>query len=524
MAVSTNSERTPLLPRRNSNAPLSNSELLVALSFTWIGSFLGSLDSTLTTTVSATIASEFKSLTLISWLGSAYLIALAATQPLSGKLSDIFGRRSSLILCAFIFVLGSLTCGLATSEVTIIFGRVLSGIGGGGLNSVSTFTATDLIDQRRRGLWQGFGMIVYGAGLGLGGVVGGAMNDNWGWRSAFLLLSPLGLITACGIYVYVPGPKKQKAEETESTMTRIRRIDFLGASLLILALTLFLCALNLDDSDGGPSPYILQISLPVVGCLLVAFILVEMYVAKEPVIPLHLLGNRTVLAAALTSLFASMSLYTTMFYVPFYFQIRGNTPTQAGLLLVPESIGAALGSLTAGFIMRSTGYCGKVKIVMLAIFLCGPTGFALNRISTPIGFSELFLFFNGVGFGGMLTSVTICLISAIEHEFQAIATGLIYLFRSTGATVGVTLSGALFRKVLDSQTGVSDNELQDCIGTQSDCSDNLRDTYMAALAATFLLAAGYALCALISVSFAKSFKLSSAVPDQSQVERRDGEV
>lgn len=128
-------------------------------------------------------------------------------------------------------MLGSLTCGLATSEVTIIFGRVLSGIGGGGLNSVSTFTATDLIDQRRRGLWQGFGMIVYGAGLGLGGVVGGAMNDNWGWRSAFLLLSPLGLITACGIYVYVPGPKKQKAEETESTMTRIRRIDFLGASI-----------------------------------------------------------------------------------------------------------------------------------------------------------------------------------------------------------------------------------------------------------------------------------------------------
>lgn len=524
MVVVTGSERTPLLQRRNSIEPLSNSQLLVALSFTWVGSFLGSLDSTVTTTVSATIASEFESLTLISWLGSAYLIALAATQPLSGKLSDIFGRRSSLILCSVMFVLGSLTCGLATSEVTIIFGRVLSGIGGGGLNSVSTFTATDLIDQRRRGLWQGFGMIVYGAGLGLGGVVGGAMNDNWGWRSAFLLLSPLGLITACGIYFTVPGPKKQKTEEIESTTTRIWRIDFLGASLLISALALFLCALNFDDSNERSSTYVLQIALPVAGCLFVAFVLVEMYVAKEPVIPIHLLGNRTVLSAALTSLFASMSLYTTMFYVPLYFQIRGNTPTQAGLLLVPESIGAALGSLTAGYIMRSTGYCGKVKIIMLAIFLGGPAGFALNRIDTPIGFSELFLFLNGLGFGGMLTSVTICLISAIEHEFQAIATGLIYLFRSTGATVGVTLSGALFRKVLNSQAGVLDNKLEDCIGIQSNCTDKLQDTYLAALGATFLLAAGYALCGLISVSFARSFKLSSTIPSPAENEIRDGEA
>ena len=162
-------------------------QLLLVMSSIWFGCFLAALDSTIIATLSAPISASFHSLSLLSWLASAYFVANAALQPLSGRLTDILSRRTGLIFSNIFFAAGNLICGLATSEWAMIFGRVIAGMGGGGLTAISTFVGSDLVPLRRRGVWQGFGNICFGVGAGLGGVFGGWINDTWGWRKAFLI-------------------------------------------------------------------------------------------------------------------------------------------------------------------------------------------------------------------------------------------------------------------------------------------------------------------------------------------------
>lgn len=162
-------------------------KLLLVMSSIWFGTFLAALDSTIIATLSAPISASFNSLSLLSWLASAYFIANAALQPLSGRLTDILSRRTGLIFSNIFFAAGNLICGLATTEWVMIFGRIIAGMGGGGLTAISTFVGSDLVPLRRRGVWQGFGNICFGVGAGLGGVFGGWINDTWGWRKAFLI-------------------------------------------------------------------------------------------------------------------------------------------------------------------------------------------------------------------------------------------------------------------------------------------------------------------------------------------------
>ena len=140
----------------------STTRLVVILGSAYVGVFLGAVDASIIATLSGPISSEFKSLSLLSWLATAYLIANAACQPLSGRLTDIFGRGPGLLFSNIAFAAGNLICGVAQDEYTIIIGRVIAGIGGGGLMSISSFLASDLVPLRSRGVVQGLGNICYG--------------------------------------------------------------------------------------------------------------------------------------------------------------------------------------------------------------------------------------------------------------------------------------------------------------------------------------------------------------------------
>ena len=475
-------------------------------------------DSTITSTLSATIASEFRSLAVISWLGSTYLIALAVVQPLSGKLTDIFGRRAGLLFSCIFFAIGNAICGAARSKSVIILGRAAAGIGGGGLNAMSTYVGNDLIPLRSRGLVQGLGMVTYGAGIGLGGVVGGSINEMLGWRWAFLILVPLTVLTALGVWLFVPGPV---GLENDSALKRVRRIDFPGSILLSAALAMLLWSLNSEREGGSTSSRTIIISaLPTSAVFFGLFILVEARYAAEPVIPLFLLLNRTVAAAAFASWFESMALYALMFYIPLYLQAKAYSPKQVGIRLLPESLGTALGSLSSGFIMRTTGRYGILKICVLTIFLAGAAGFSTSDLDTPSWVPEVYLLFNGLGFGGTLTVLLLALLSAVERDMQAVATAVMYAFRAVGATLGVTIAGVLFRRILVTRvsnyppTSPSPGEVEELLRqcrlqkpAHEMCPGWLLQAYMEALHAVFLLALGFAIGGLICGMFTSNFKL-----------------
>ena len=476
---------------------------------------LNKQDSTITSTLSATIAAEFGSLAVISWLGSAYLIALAVVQPLSGKLTDIFGRRAGLLTCSLFFAIGNAICGLAQSKTVIIFGRVAAGMGGGGLNAISTFVGNDLISLRSRGMVQGFGNVVFGAALGLGGVLGGSINDVWGWRWAFLVLVPPSLLCAAGNAYFVPGPVKKS--KNSSLMTRLRRIDFAGSLALTMALALMLWSLNYEGDDGFPSQAVLAVGLPISGLLLIAFAMIEVGYAKEPIIPMPLLKVRNMSCASLANFFNSMTIYIMIFYIPIYWQARGFATSIVGIRMLPEPVGSALGSLGCGLIMRVTGKYGVLKVVILAILVAGCVGYLFCDLNTFDWLPELYLFMIGLGFVGSLTTMLLVTLSAIEQDVQAVATSVLYAGRAVGATIGVTASGVLFRRVLiwhmpwSSAQGSSGTcHLEG--GKATTCSMEQLDAYMHALRAVFILATGLAIAGSVCGIITQNFRLHQA-PD-----------
>ena len=364
-------------------------KLLIVLGSIWLGCFLAALDSTIIATLSAPISASFHSLSLLSWLASAYLIANAALQPLSGRLTDILGRRAGLIFSNVFFAVGNLICGLAQDEWTMILGRVVAGMGGGGLTAISTFVASDLIPLRKRGLWQGIGNVFYGMGAGLGGVFGGWINDLYGWRVAFWLQVPLTVVSAILVSLTVRIPVKKSEQSTW------KRIDFLGAVTLIATLVLLLLGIN---SGGNIVPWthpLVLVSLPLSALLLLFFIYTEACRASEPVVPVRLLLDRTVLAACLTNWFTSMCQFSILFYGPIYFQVKGLSTTAAGARLIPASVGTGLGSVGSGLIMRWTGRYYYLSICSQVIFLVSLAMYSAMDLDAPAWEAFIAFFLSG---------------------------------------------------------------------------------------------------------------------------------
>jgi MFS family permease len=328
----------------------------------------------------------------------------------------------------------------------MILGRVVAGMGGGGLMAISTFVGSDLVPLRKRGLVQGFGNVCYGLGAGIGGVYGGWINDVRGWRLAFLIQLPLIAVSGILVAATVKIPVKEKS------ISKIKRVDFLGATTLVLTLVLLLLGLN---SGGNIVPWthpLVLTTLPLSGVFLILFIYIEDKVAFEPIIPVRLLLHRTVACACLTNWFITMATFILLYYAPIYFQVLGYSATQAGARLIPVSIGASVGSLGVGFIMNVTGRYYILNIFIQALLLISAiliaTTFGRSLQTIP---PFIYFFMAGTGYGGMLTITLLALIAAVDHKYQAVITSASYAFRSTGSAIGITIASTVFQNVLKSE-------------------------------------------------------------------------
>ena len=426
------------------NPELSVGRLAVILGSTYLGIILAALDGTMVATLTASISATFNSPSLLAWVASSYYIANSILQPLAGKLTDIYGRRAGLVFCHILFCVGNLVCGLASSENIIILGRVIAGLGGGGLNAIPLFMANDLVPMRRRGVWQGFNNVCFGVGSGLGGVFGGVLNDKIGWRPAFIILVPLTITSCALVAVFAVTPTKNTEDEGD----KWKRIDFLGSLTLTTAILALLIGLN---SGGTVVPWhhpLIWVSLPLSLILLSLFAYIECNIALEPVIPVRLLLDRTVASACLTSWFFSMAQIALTFYAPIFFQIQGKSAKDAGLLLIPTSIGAMLGGITTGIIIRSSGTYYALNIVVQVLFLL-PLGLATRfNLATPVILPIIYFFCTGMAYAGKLTVTVTALIAAVPRPHQATITSASYAARGTGSAIGIAVCSLVFQNIL----------------------------------------------------------------------------
>ncbi|CAG8419970.1 unnamed protein product [Penicillium salamii] len=504
------SEQTPLLRAPDGDTPLpkevSTKELVWILGSIWLGVFLAALDTTIVATLSAPISSSFNSFSLLSWLATSYLISNAACQPLSGRLTDIYSRRWGLVFSNIFFAIGNLICGLARAQWVIILGRVVAGVGGGGLTAISTFVTSDLIPLRKRGIWQGIGNICFGAGMGLGGVFGGWINDTLGWRWAFLLQVPFLVVSCVLVAVKVDIPVK------DSDTVRIKRVDFLGAITLVLTLVTLLLGLNTGGNQVPWTHPLVLGSLAMSFVFLCVFIYVEARVASEPVIPVRLLLSRTVAAACLTNWFTTMAVFGLLFYLPVFFQVQGLSATAAGARLIPQAIGTSVGSLASGIIMRASGRYKLLNYVAMGLQVLSAGLICTLDLYTPVGLPFLYFFLGGASYGSMLTITLVALISAVDHQHHAVITSASYAFRSTGSTIGITIASAVFQNALKiglwgrfgerehakEMIGRLRDSLDEIWNVPADWTPGVLDAYMDSLRAVFLTLLGLAVLGSLS--------------------------
>ncbi|KAK5077983.1 hypothetical protein LTR64_003613 [Lithohypha guttulata] len=432
---------------------------ILIMSSLWVGVFFAALDTTVVATLITPISSSLSSLSLLSYLATGYLIANSACQPLSGKLTDIFSRRTGLVFSNVFFAIGTLICGLAPNAEVLILGRVIAGIGGGGLSCIATFVTSDLIPLRKRGVWQGYGNLVFGAGMGFGGIFGGLCADRMhihingqlveGWRWAFLIQVPFIVVSAILVYFLVNIPVRSPYKSLGSAL---RRVDFLGALLLIVTVTTLLLGLN---TGGNQLPWshplvIAALVVSILSFLLFVYIESNPRIVPEPIIPVVLIGRtRTILCACLTNWFATMSAFLALYFVPLYLQsILSYSSSEAGLRVVPFAIAVSAGSLTTGYTMRSTGRYYWLAVGTMTIYLIGSALLCTFNRNTPSWTTFVYVTPLGWGYGGMLTITLVAMISAAAHEHQAVITAASYAFRSTGSTIGITIASAVFQNIL----------------------------------------------------------------------------
>ncbi|KAI0537961.1 major facilitator superfamily domain-containing protein [Xylaria digitata] len=490
--------------------------LALVMSTAWFGVFLGAADTTVIATLSGPISSEFNSLRLLSWLATAYLISNAASQPISGRLTDIFGRGPGLVFANLAFTLGNLICALATSQQVMILGRLIAGIGGGGLMSIPTFLASDLIPLRKRGVVGGIANIWYGCGTMVGAVLGGYLNDHssMGWRLAFLIQVPPSLISAMIVYFLVKVPPKQ------SDKSYLKRIDFGGVFLTSSFLALLVLGLSFG---GNVVPW--THPLPPAAILLSIGIFIALFrwecTAAQPIIPVKLLYNRTVFASCLASIFCSAIALTSVFYVPLYLQVRGDSATTAGLKIVPVSLGTSAGALITGYLMKRTGkYVGLVISCVLALtFGIGMFTFQNERTSGWLT-SIAFLIVGG-GYTAVFGITQVACLAAVDHTQQAVVTSCTYLARSLGGTIGVTIASAIYQSALRTGLWERFGDRPDAAGRIQRILDDLAElgtlptgwvegvtqSFMGAFLRVWLMMLAWAVLALIFISPIKQHQL-----------------
>ncbi|EMD40562.1 hypothetical protein CERSUDRAFT_111161 [Gelatoporia subvermispora B] len=447
---------------------ISGYDLTWVLAGLWSAVFLGALDGTIVATLLSPIGSYFNESNRSSYIGTSYLLSVCCFTPLYGRLSDILGRKGAMLLALSLFGSGTLLCGLAPSMDALIAARAIAGMGGGGVMTVSSVAVTDLIPLRQRGLYQGMTNILFGLGAGLGGPLGGWMNDALGWRSAFLLQMPL-LVFSFVLVTLKVSIRLPDEIENQSVRAKLRRIDFLGSFTLVGTVGCLLLGLSLKSTEELPwsNPIIWGLLLAsVVWCAF--FIYVETYVSPYPVMPMRLIKQRTPLAVSLSNFFGSVAAFSMLYNVPLFLcsqvelvhQCRAASTAAFSTLVVPHPgdyltrdspflrLRSRRAACSLAGIMRRTGQLYSLTLISASLTVIATILVALWNNNTATYHLWLDVVPQGFGMASVITTTLIAMIASITREDLAVATGITYLFRTTGQVIGVSLSGALLQAIL----------------------------------------------------------------------------
>ncbi|KAK4689043.1 hypothetical protein P7C73_g1064, partial [Tremellales sp. Uapishka_1] len=478
---------------------------------------LSFIDSTSVSTILPTIAKDLNAASSITWAGTGFLVANTSFQIISSRLSDCFGRKIVLLGSLGLFAFGDLLAGFATNKIWLYCARAVAGIGGGGINSLSMIIVSDVVTVRERGKYLTLLGIGIATGSAVGPFMGALLAEKVRWSWAFWIMSPLAALTMGLIYYTVP----QKPIEG-GVAQKMKSMDWLGSSL---SLTMTVCIL-VPLSGGGStfawsSPVTIAL-LVVGGVALIAFVLVEAYVARFPLFPGRILRNRNVCLILIQTWLVGMVYYGGIFFVPLYLQnVKGDTPIISAALLLPLVLSQVVTTSISGYVIKYTGRAWWSFTVGFVVWLVGQGAQLCFTPSSSRGVVIGCLLVQGMGIGSTIQSTLVLAQASSPPADRAIVTGVRNFARTSGGAIGLAIGNSVLQNVFyqNLPSNVSGN-LKEQLRSSFDIPSYLdeatqiaiRGAYMKGLYDVYIYFVPVVGVCLVLCAFIKDIPLDSAKP------------
>jgi len=494
-------------------APMTHREILEALSGILLGIFVSMLATSVVSSSLPRIISDLHgSQSSFTWVVVATLLTTTVSTPIWGKLADLVDRKNLIQLALIITVLSSAAAGLSHNVEMLIAMRAFQGIGAGGLTALGTVLIADIISPRERGKYMGLMGAVMGVAMIGGPLLGGVLTDGPGWRWNFFVGLPFAVAAIIVLQRTLHLPVLRRRSVT---------IDYAGALLISAGVTTLLLWVTFAGSKFDWVSW--QTAVMVIGALaLLTFAVWVESRAAEPIIPLRLFANRTVVLALVASISVGVALFGTSVFLSQYMQVaRGKTPTISGLLMIPMILGQLISSTISGRIVSRTGRYRTLMITGATTLAIGLGLMGTIRYDTSFVLVGVYMFVLGVGVGALMQNLVLAAQNTLEIQDVGSGTATVAFFRTLGGAVGVSALGAVLGSRVTTlmiagltRLGIDVSALSGGTGAIPDVSTLpgpirtvVEASYGQAVADLFLVAVPIALVALVAVLFLKEVPL-----------------
>ena len=420
--------------------PLLTREIVTLAVVVVLGSIMTILDATIVNVALPTLGRDFgTSISVIQWVPTIYLLAFASVIPASGWASERFGARRVWLVSLAAFMAGSLACGLSQSVGELIGFRVLQGLGGGMILPVGQAILARAAGPQRMGRVMSIVGVPLLLGPVIGPVIGGAIVGSASWRWIFFVNLPVGaaaLVLAAWLLPVTPGQRRA-------------RLDGPGLVLLSGGIAVFLYGL----AEAGQRSAIGAVPVAAIaaGLALVAAFCWYARRARQPLIDLRLFGRRGFAAAAAVNLTLGTALFGVALLLPLYLEIvRGRTPLQTGLLLIPQGLGAALAMPAAGALTDRAG-ARPVVIGGVTLALAGTAAYTQIAADTSYWYLAGPLLLIGGGLGATITPSMAAAFQAVDRPAIPAATAAISTIQRIAGSLGTVLLAITLQRAITAQ-------------------------------------------------------------------------
>lgn len=415
-------------------------EVLQALAGVMVGMFVAMTSLTIVGTSLPTMIKELHgSQTSYTWVVTASMLSSTIATIIAGKLADQFHKKNLLMAGFVIFAIGSLLSGFAWNTSALIGFRIVQGLGLGLQMSLSQAVFATVTSPRERGQYNGYLGAVIAVATVAGPVLGGFIVDLMGWRWCFWIGVPFTVIAMIVVQLKLTVPAAPK---------RKPRVDYLGAILVTLSVTVFMLWMSEASKKVSPATWQFWVPLVVSIAIGVGFIFWE-HKAAEPIIPFDVLNSRVTKLAIAVSIVLGISQNSVGVFMGQYFQMgRGYTPTHSGLALLPIVLGSLVASTVSGFIVSARGKWKPSVTFGIGIMMLGTIMMSFCDANTPFWFIAIGLILIGSGQGASMQNLVLAVQNTVAYKDIGASTAVVTFSRSMGGTIGLQVLGAFFNRNL----------------------------------------------------------------------------